>query len=93
MASISEEVRKQYAKKHVSQFCFDNLDIRINNTTHHLTLNYHEFEQDDTSSLCTSAKSRDEMLEFFSMDTINLQSDENKELFEQLQFVTTVALG
>ena len=93
LASISEEVRKQYAKKHVSQFCFDNLDIRINNTTHHLTLNYHEFEQDDTSSLCTSAKSRDEMLEFFSMDTINLQSDENKELFEQLQFVTTVALG
>ena len=34
MASISEEILKNYAKSNVAQFTFDNLDIRINNMNH-----------------------------------------------------------
>ena len=56
LASISEEVLKQYAKSHVPQMCFDNMDIRLNNVDHHLTLNYYEFEQSDTSAFQTDSK-------------------------------------
>ena len=37
LASISEEILKQYAKQNVAQFTFDNCDIQINNIPHHLT--------------------------------------------------------
>ena len=93
MASISEEILKQYAKENIPQFTFDNLDIRINNITHHLTLNFLEFEQNDTSDLPTDSKGREAMLPFFARDTLILTSVENKELFEHFQFVTAVTLG
>ena len=92
-ASISEEVLKQYAKKSVAQFTFDNLDIQINKVSHHLTLNILEFEQTDTSGLNTDVKTREEMLSYFSPEFVFLKSEKNKELFEHYQFVTVVALA
>ena len=93
VASIAEEVLKKYAKNHVPQMTFDNLDIAINGIAHHLTLNYHEFEQVDTDNLETKSKSIEEMLEFFKLETILLKSDENKELFAHFQDVTAVTIG
>ena len=72
MASLSEEILKKYAKKYVVVFTFDNMDIRINSQSHHLTLNLLEFEQNDTSSLATEAKEKKELLEFFTKETLIL---------------------
>ena len=69
----------------MAQFCFDNLDITINGTPHHLTLNYLEFEQTKTSEYSTEAKGIEEKLDFFKIETILLKSDENKELFDHFQ--------
>ena len=93
MASISEEILKQYAKKNVAQFVFDNLDFQLNKMNHHMTLNLLEFEQNDTSELPTDCKSREEMLEFFGKETVLLTSDENKDMLEHFEFVTAVTLG
>ena len=93
LASISEEIVKQYARKNIAQFTFDNLDICINKVQHHLTLNFLEFEQNDTSKLSTDTKSRKEMLAFFSLETILLQSRENQEMFSHYQFVTAHTLA
>ena len=93
LASISEDIVKKHAKKHVPQFTFDNLDIRINNITHHLTLNFSEFEQGDTSHLPTLSESREEMLKYFKIETIDLQSDENSEIFKHFKYVTAITVG
>ena len=93
MASISEEIEKQYAKKSVPQFTFDNMNIQINKVAHHLTLNILEFEQVDTTELSTEKKSLEQMLSFFSPKYTLLTSDENKDIFEHYKDVTAVALG
>ena len=93
LASISEEIVKQHAKINVPQYTFDNLDIRINDVTHHLTLNFSEFEQNDTSDLSTDNKPEEELLDFFSIETLNLQSEGNADLFSHFQFVTASTLG
>ena len=93
LASISEEIVKQHAKNNVPQYTFDNLDIRINNITHHLTLNFKEFEQNDTSDLSTNAKPVEELLDFFTKETLLLQSVENTDLFVHYQYVTALTLG
>ena len=77
MASITEEILKVYAKKYVAQFTFDNLDIRINDVTHHLTLNYMEFEQHDTSGLSTIAKPLEDLPTFFKKELLILNAEEN----------------
>ena len=93
LASISEEIVKQYAKNQTAQFTFDNLDICINKIQHHLTLNFLEFEKKDTSKLRTDSKTRDEMLVFFSLETLLLKSKENEEMFEHFQYVTACTLA
>ena len=93
LASISEEIVKQYARKGTAQFTFDNLDICINKTLHHLTLNFLEFEPSITSDLRTESKSLEEMLDFFSLETILLKSKENQEMFKHHQFVTAHTLA
>lgn len=91
LASISEEIVKQYARKFTPQFCFDNLDICINKVPHHLTLNFLEFEQDATLGLNTESKSLEEMLEFFTLNTLLIQSDPT--MFEHFQSVTALTLA
>ena len=90
LASISEEIVKQYAKNHTAQFCFDNLDININKTPHHLTLNFLEFEPTGASEFDTKSKPFEEMLDFFALDSVLIQSDQ--EMFEHFQFVTSLTL-
>ena len=93
LASISEEIVKQYAQKGPVQFTFDNCDISINKVPHHLTLNFMEFEQHSTSELKTDSKSLEEMLQFFSLETVLLKSEENNDMFEHFQFVTAHTLA
>ena len=77
MASITEEILKQYGCKHVPQFTFDNLDIRINGIIHHLTLNYLEFEQHNTSHLSSESKLMEDMPNYFKTEMLILSSDVN----------------
>ena len=93
LASIAEAILKEYARLHVAQFTFDNLDIRINYVTHHLTLNYLEFEQHDLSMYCTDAKPFEEFPNFFRKDILLLDAEENKELFDHYKYVVAVTLG
>ena len=93
LASISEEIVKQHAKINVPQYTFDNLDIRINDITHHLTLNFSEFEQSDTSDLSTDAKPIEELLDYFTKESLLLQSEENADIFAHYQYVTALTLG
>ena len=93
LASISEEIVKNYARNNIAQFTFDNLDICISKIQHHLTLNFLEFEQNDTSHFSTDSESKDEMLSFFSLDTLLLKSPQNLEMFEHFKLVTAHALG
>ena len=91
LAGISEEIAKQYAKKGIPQFTFDNMDLQINNIMHHFTLNFMEFESKDTSGFKTAGLAKSDMLEFFTLDTVLL--DEDKTLLDHYKFVTTVTLG
>ena len=94
MASISDEILKSYAKTMIAQFTFDNLDIQINHTMHHLTLNYLEFEQTNTSEFSAKAsKNFEEMKSLFSMETVLMQSNQNKDLFDQYKNVVAATLG
>ena len=92
MASINDEVFKSYAETMMAQFTFDNLDIQVNHTLHHLTLNFLEFEQADTSALSTASKGFEEVKGFFSMDTVLMQSEQNKGLFEHYKDVAVCTL-
>ena len=93
VASFQEEIVKNYAKSGTAQFTFDNLDIRINNIQHHLTLNFLEFEQADTSEFNTDSKSLEEMLGFFCLESVLLRSESNQEMFRHFQFLTAHSLG
>lgn len=90
-AGISEEIAKQYAKKGIPQFTFDNLDLQINHSMHHFTLNYMEFENKNTAGLKSESLSRSDMLEFFTLDTVLL--DKDSKLFEHYKFITVLTLG
>ena len=91
LASISEEIVRQYARKYTPQFTFDNLDVCVNKVPHHLTLNFLEFEQDETSGLNIQNKVFEDMLAFFNLDTVLIQSDQ--EMFEHFQFVVAITLA
>ena len=94
MASMPDEILKSYAGTMIAQFCFDNLDIQLNHQMHHLTLNYVEFEQTDTSALTvTDSKSFEEMKDLFSMETVLMQSDQNKVLLEHYKYIVANTLG
>ena len=93
MASISEEIFKSYAETMMSQFTFDNLDLQVNHEMHHFTLNYQEFEPVDTSALPTAGKGFEEMKASFTMDTVLMQSEQNKVLFDHFKNVTAATLG
>ena len=91
LAGISEEIAKEYAKKGIPQFTFDNMALQINHTMHHFTLNFMEFESRDTSGLKSDSLARSAMLEFFTLHTVLLEED--KTLLDHYKFVTTVTLG
>ena len=91
LAGVSEEVAKQYAKKGVPQFTYDNMDLQINHHMHHFTLNFMEFEILKTANLSTVSLTKSEMLKFFNLKTVLLTSDE--ELLNHYQFVTALTLG
>ena len=94
MASISDEVLKSFARTMIAQFTFDNLDLVINHQPHHLTLNFLEFEQTPTSELSThDSKSFDEMKSLFDVETVLMQSDQNKHLFDHYKSVVAGTLG
>ena len=94
MASISDEILKSYAKTMMAQFTFDNLDMQINHNPHHLTLNFLEFEQTNTSELSTSDnKSFEEMKNLFGLETVLMQSDQNKYLFDHYKERVAGTLG
>ena len=94
LAGISDEVLKSYAKTMMAQFTFDNLDIQINHIMHHLTLNVLEFEQTATTHLSTAdSLSFDEMKTLFSLDTVLMQSDQNRCLFDHFKAVVAITLG
>ena len=94
MASISDEILKSYAKTMMAQFTFDNLDLQINHNPHHLTLNFLEFEQTNTSELSTSdSKSFEEMKNLFGLETVLMQSDQNKLLFDHYKERVAGTLG
>ena len=94
MASIADEILKCYAKTMTAQFCFDNLDLMLNHRMHNLTLNYREFEPSDTSALSISdSKSFHGMKNLFSLETVLMQSDENKDLLEHYKNVVANTLG
>jgi hypothetical protein len=91
LAGASEEIAKQYAKKGVAQYCFDNMDLQVNHEMHHFTLNYSEFETKKTSNLSSQCPPRSEMVKFFTLETVLLKKDEV--LLDHYQFVTALTLG
>lgn len=94
LAGISDEILKSYGRNMMAQFTFDNLDIQINHTMHHLTLNYLEFEQTNTSHISTAdSLSFAQMKSLFSLETLFMQSDVNKYLFDHYQVVVATTLG
>ena len=73
---------------------FDNMDLTIANTIHHLTLPFLEFETvDTTSQLPTKDKTIEEALEFFDIDTVDITSEFNTDLFEHYKYVIAWRLG
>ena len=61
---------------------------------HHLTLNYLEFEQTNTSEFSAKAcKNFEEMKSLFSIETVLMQSNQNKDLFDEYKNVVAATLG
>ena len=93
LAGLSDEILKRNARIFVSQVTFDNLDMNIANVMHHMTLPFLEFETVDTSNLSKEGKSVEEALEFFKIETVDIMSDFNKDLFDHLKNVVAWNLG
>ena len=91
LAGYAEEVAKQYAKIGTVQFTFDNMDLMINHTMHHFTLNIMEFENFDTSNLKTDSMEKSDILQLFNLETVLLEKD--KPLLDHYNFVTVLTLG
>ena len=75
------------------QITFDNMDISIANVMHHMTLPFLEFETIDTSNLPIQERSFEEGLEFFDIQTVDIRSEFNKDIFEHYKYVTAWTLG
>ena len=93
LSGISPELIKSSAQNFPHQSTIDNLDLKINDVLHQMTLEYIELEQHCTSDLDTTEKSVEEALEFFDKDTILLSSDKNKHLKDQLEKVVATSVG
>ena len=92
-AGISDEVVKAAAQKHPHQVTLDNLDMKIAETPHHMTLEYVEIEQSSTKHLDKNSKSFDEMSQFFNKNTLLLTSPENQVNLKHLEKVTAITVG
>ena len=93
LSGISPELIKSSAQNFPHQSTIDNLDLKIDDVLHQMTLEFIELEQHCTSDLDTTEKSVEEALEFFDEDTVLLTSDKNKELLNQLEKVVATSVG
>ena len=93
LSGISPELIKSSAQNFPHQSTIDNLDLKIDDVLHQMTLEFIELEQHCTSDLDTTEKSVEEALEFFDEDTLLLTSDKNKELLNQLEKVVATSVG
>ena len=68
--------------------------MQINHNSHHLTLNFLEFEQTNTSGLPTEdSKTFEEMKSLYNLETVLMQSDENRGLFNHYKERVVGSLG
>ena len=67
--------------------------MQVNHMMHHLTLNYLKFQQTDTTALSTASKGFEEMKAFFTLETVLMQSEQNKGLLAYYENLVAAVLG
>ena len=93
LAGISSELVKSAAKSYPHHSTIDNIDLKIDEVSHHMTLEYIEVEQFCTKNLSTGDKSLGETLEFFKKESVLLSTEANKDLLNHLRKVVAISVG
>ena len=92
-AGIASQVVKTSAKNFPYQSTIDNLDLKIDQTLHHLTMEFIEVEQFCTKHLDRDKKAFGDTIKLFDKDTLLLTSDTNKELLKHFNKVVAISVG